>query len=215
MGPADENVQAAAAEDASTSTTAARTLSTDNSHEGLSSTQEDSRKRQRISDGASRLDVSSSANTNTEETQQSEADDCEDGSSDTEELRHEKWRAEKALLKKYGCSNAEGIWKAFDQNSSRFNLQDKGMLRLLQRGWRASENANDIRAPELQTLEEASAQQTAGNALLISTSYPFICWRRRMQSGAKGEIHVEEWPNWAEGEKEEQREAEERMKKEK
>ncbi|KAI7201495.1 hypothetical protein KC316_g2521, partial [Hortaea werneckii] len=216
MRPTVEYSLAAAAEEAGTSTTTPRTLPTDNVDQGFSGAQGVPRKRQRISGGMKRLDFPSSTSTNTEEAPQSEDDDCEDDSSDTEGLGQEERRAEKELLTKYGYSNAKGIWEAFDMDSSRFSLQDKGMLRLLQRGWRAFENADDIRAPDLQTLKEASVQQTAQHDLLISTSLPFIRWRRKMQGGCKGEIHIEEHPNWIDGEKEwEERRQKEKEAKEK
>ncbi|KAI6872218.1 hypothetical protein KC338_g2237 [Hortaea werneckii] len=107
--------------------------------------------------------------------------------------------------------------KPFDKKSERFELRDRGILSLLQRGWRVVEGVEVSRAPDLGTLKEARAHQIANKLPLISDTYPFTRWRRRMQSGAKKkeDLDVEELPNWIEGVKEEQREAEERMQKEK
>lgn len=146
-----------------------------------------------------------------------ESESGEDGDSGNEEAGENKRGMDNKLLEKYGCSNAKELWQAFDKKSERFELRDRGILSLLQRGWRVVEGVEVSRAPDLETLKDARAEQIIEKAPLISDTYPFTRWRRRMQSGAKKkeDLDVEELPNWIEGVKEEQREAEERMQKEK
>ncbi|GAB1727666.1 hypothetical protein NU195Hw_g7368t1 [Hortaea werneckii] len=130
-----------------------------------------------------------------------EAESGEDGGSENEEPGEDKRGVDNKLLEKYGCSNAKELWQAFDKNSKPFELREYGLFSLLQRGWRVVENVEDSRAPDLGTLKEARAHQIANKLPLISDTYPFTRWRRRMQSGAKknDDIEIKEKPNWIDG----------------
>ncbi|KAI7163258.1 hypothetical protein KC349_g1490 [Hortaea werneckii] len=130
-----------------------------------------------------------------------EAESGEDGGSENEEPGEDKRGVDNKLLEKYGCSNAKELWQAFDKKSERFELRDRGILSLLLRGWRVVEGVEDNRAPDLETLKQAREQQIALKVALVSDTYPFARWRRRMQSGIKKDdgLDIREHSNWIDG----------------
>ncbi|KAI7332032.1 hypothetical protein KC315_g4858 [Hortaea werneckii] len=136
-------------------------------------------------------------------------------SSDDGEFNVEKQGADQALLGKYGLSSAKDLWEAFNKHSSRFQLQDKGMLRLLQRGWRATMPREDElnSPPDRGTLDRAKLDQAFTPSTLITDTNSFQIWERRMAGGCMGRIQFIKCPSQytlareaAEKEKEEEEE---------
>ncbi|KAI6913604.1 hypothetical protein KC318_g1473 [Hortaea werneckii] len=130
-----------------------------------------------------------------------EAESGEDGGSESEQLGEDRRGVDNKLLEKYGCSNAKELWQAFNKKSERFELRDRGILSLLLRGWRVIEGVEDNRAPDLETLKQARVQQIALKVPLVSDTYPFARWRRRMQSGIKKDdgLDIRVHSNWVDG----------------
>ncbi|KAI7281681.1 hypothetical protein KC343_g1239 [Hortaea werneckii] len=118
-------------------------------------------------------------------------------SSDDDEPDAERQGFDQALLGKYGLSSAKNLWEAFNKHSSRFQLGEVGMLRLLQRGLRETmrREGDFSPLPDRRTLDRAKLDQAFTPSTLITDTNSFKIWQRRKEGGCTGRIGFIEFPS--------------------
>ncbi|KAI7027464.1 hypothetical protein KC355_g320 [Hortaea werneckii] len=124
-----------------------------------------------------------------------EAEDLNE--SDGGEASAEKQGIDQMLLAKYGFSKARDLWEAFNKHSGRFQLEEVGMVRLLQRGLREKMPREDElnSPPDQDTLRRAKLDQTLRPSTLITDTLSFRVWERKVEGGCTGGISFIKCPS--------------------